>query len=250
MRKPLIIVISVLLTGLCLASMLITGMTLWYFLQDDTTQKHSLTSSQPIRNVVTVIKPTNTNTSTPIPTNTPTTTPTDTPTVTPLPTDTTTPTNTPTSIPPTDTPIPPTDTPIPTLPPPTPTDTPTLTPTPQPAYKFKILEQDVFPTNHADFDVYIAITDEDNHPLGNYRVIANHTSGLQVESQVSVDRWSENSGAMWYKGANLKFQFLDSSTGVWNLQLVDEANQPMAPPAELAFDVANPTWYFLLYRSD
>jgi hypothetical protein len=111
-----------------------------------------------------------------------------------------------------------------------------------------VVENQGFPTGKPDFDVFVAVTNPDNRPLEGYRVIGNHSSGLQVESPVSGGDWTENSGAMHYKGGNMKYHVPDSPGGNWLLQLVDEAGQPVAPPVDLPFDIGNPTWYFLLYQ--
>jgi hypothetical protein len=107
-----------------------------------------------------------------------------------------------------------------------------------------------FSTNHLNFDVYIAITDAHNAPLSGYRMLGQHSGGMQVESRVSANRWTENSGAMHYKAGNIKYEVFNSPGGVWTLQLVDEANQPVAPSLEFPFDPASPTWYFVLYRQE
>lgn len=180
-------------------------------------------------------------TSTPLPTPTFALTPT--PTSTPLPTATATlvPTLTPSA---TTTPLPPTDTP----PPPPPTATPLPTDTPAPSFPFVILETEGHETNHLNFDVYVAITDEDNKPLSGYRVLGRHSGGLQVDSQASAGDWTVNSGARQYKGGNLKYEAPNSPGGTWSLQLVDEAGQPVAPSIDFPFDANAPMWYFILYR--
>ena len=138
----------------------------------------------------------------------------------------------------TPTPFPPTNTPVPT-------DTP---PPPPPAFPFVIKETAQFPTNHPNFDVYVAIVNNDNRPLSDYRVIGTHSSGLQVESRASDGDWTVNSGANHYKGGNLKYEAPNSSTGVWKLQLVVSANTPVGPPIDFSFDAVNPTWYFIIYE--
>ena len=110
------------------------------------------------------------------------------------------------------------------------------------------MENDRFPTNHPDFDAYVAITDAANHPLGGYRVLGSHSAGGQVESQASAADWTVNSGAAHYKAGNLKFQSLDSPTGIWTLRLLDLAGNQVAPPLEVPFDPASPSWHFVLYR--
>jgi len=179
------------------------------------------------------------------------------PTLTPIPSDTPSPAAPPTltaTVVPTATPAPTaTMTPLPPRVTPRsaqrlPTDTPEPSATPVPRFAFAVLENDQFPTNHPDFDVYIAITDAANHPLSGYRVIGSLGTAGQVESQASAGDWTVNSGAMQYKAGNLKFQSLDSPVGVWTLRLVDEGGSPVAPSLELAFDPARPSWYFVLYR--
>jgi hypothetical protein len=177
--------------------------------------------------------PSPTSTITPLPTTTPTSPPTATPTLVP----TWTPSATSTPRPPTLAPAPPSATPI-----------PTDTPTPEPSFPFIILETAAFPTNHLNFDIYVAITNEDNKPLSGYRVLGHHSSGLQIDSQTSANDWTVNSGARHYKGGNLKYEAPNSPSGVWTMQLVDEAGQPVASPIDFPFDAASPSWYFILYR--
>ena len=94
----------------------------------------------------------------------------------------------------------------------------------------------------------VAIVNDDNRPLGNYRVIGTHSSGIQIESRPSDGDWTVNSGAMHYKGGNVKYEAPNSPTGVWTLQLIDSANTPVGPPVEFSFDAVNPTWYFIIYE--
>ncbi|MBN1992142.1 MAG: hypothetical protein JW953_05520 [Anaerolineae bacterium] len=163
-------------------------------------------------------------------------------TSTPLPPDTATPTPLPSS----PTPLPPTATPSPSPLPPTAISVPTTTPVP--SFAFTISEVEKFPTGQLNFDVYIAVTDANNQPLSGYRVLGAHSGGMQLESAASAGAWTENSGAMHYKAGNIKYQALNSSGGAWTLQLLNEAGQPAAPPLELSFDSAAPSWYFVLYR--
>jgi hypothetical protein len=188
----------------------------------------------------------------PLPAQTETTRPTATASPTSLPTATATLVLTPSPTPrPTDTPtptatlVPPTPVPVPATVTPPPTDTPEP---PPPAFPFIIKETGTFPTNHLNFDIFIAVVDQKNKPLGGFRVTGTHSNGWQVESALTAGDWTENSGAMHYKGGNVKFTAPNSPTGLWTMQLVDEANTPVAPPVEFPFDENNPTWYFLLYE--
>ncbi len=79
-------------------------------------------------------------------------------------------------------------------------------------------------------------------------MLGSHSSGEQMESQVSAGDWTVNSGAMHYKAGNIKYEVPKSPGGFWTLQLVDQAGSPVAPPVEFPFDAGSPTWYFLLYR--
>lgn len=243
--RPNVIVVAgiVLLLGLCLGGSLAiagSGVGLWYLfgLNPGGEPTPRLRPTRQQAAAARTFTPTASPTPIPTATASPTLTSTSIPTATPPPT--------PTLLPPTPTAVPPTDTPPPMPAPPTPTPLPTDTPIP--SYPFKVVETSQFPTNHLSFDVYVAITNADNRPVSGYRVLGTHSSGLQIDSQISAGDWTVNSGAMHYKAGNIKYEAPNSPAGVWTLQLVDEANNPVAPPVEFSFDGANPTWYFLLYR--
>ncbi len=174
-------------------------------------------------------------------------------TPTPLPTETVAP---PTE-PPTSTPLPPSAThtattvpPTNTAAPPPPTETPLPTDTPVPSFAFDVVENEQFFTGKPDFDVFIGVTNGDNQPLAGYRVLTSHSAGIQMETNTSAGDWTENSGANHYKAGNIKYNFANSPDGVWTLQLIDEAGQPVAAPLEIPFDTSNPAWYFVLYRQN
>ncbi|MCB0190661.1 MAG: hypothetical protein KDJ65_01830 [Anaerolineae bacterium] len=245
--KIYIIVISIAAIGLCFGGGIVlfgSGLTFWAVSDNVTALADDSAPAQ--RRAISVAKvptlPTNTatvpptETPTPRPTNTPTPVPNDTPTATAVPTDTPEPSATPQ--PPTATARPPTETPLPA-------DTPTPLP---PEFPFAIKENLTFPTNHENFDVFVAIVNQKNRPQTGYRVIGTHNSGMQVETPASAGDWTENSGAMHYKAGNVKFQVPNSPPGQWTLQLVDEANTPVSPPIIFNFDIYSPTWYFLLYE--
>lgn len=228
--------IILLLVGSCVLvafTALGSGLTLW--LAVNKIEVTATPTATPTRKLAALPSPTPSPspTFTPIPTETPTPLPTATATLVP----TWTPSFTPTPLPAT-----------PTPPPPTPTPLPSDTPTPTPSFPFVVLETEGHETNHLNFDIYVAITDKDNKPLSGYRLLGHHSSGLQVDSQVSANDWTVNSGARQYKGGNLKYEAPNSPTGTWTLQLVDEAGQPVAPPMDFPFDTASPSWYFILYR--
>jgi hypothetical protein len=239
--NPFIIsIIAIVLIALCILGMFIlfgSGLAIWFI---DSSASASQVASRPI----------SINQARSLPTFTPTPTPTSISTFTPspLPPSTATPTVVLAATPLPAIP-PPTDTPSPTPLSPTSTPLPTDTPTPVPVtYPFIIKETAQFGTTHLNFDVFIAITDADNHPLAGYRVIGGHSSGLQLESAPSAAAWTENSGAMHYKAGNIKYAVPNSPSGVWNLQLIDSDGNPVGPPVEFSFDANNPTWYFLYYE--
>lgn len=233
--RGLFIIITIALIGVCIFVVFITiGSGVAYWLTMSNVAAAPSATALPTRRP----SPTPSSTSTSTQTSTPTPTPTATATLTPSPTLTSSPT-----------PVPPTETLTPIPIPPTPTPAPTNTPVPPPpSFPFIITETEGYDTNHLDFDVYIAITDAKNKPLNGYRVIGSHSSGMQVESQVSAGDWTVNSGARQYKGGNLKFSVPNSPSGTWSLQLVNEANQAVAPAIQFPFDAAKPTWNFILYR--
>jgi hypothetical protein len=242
-KKILILAANLLALGLCLlATFILVGSGLTFWLTQGESAGFLAVAARPTRRAYTLVQlpPAPTHTNTPSPTHAPTATtiPTHTPTriATPTPT-----------LPPTDTPLPPpTDTPVPSLLPPT--ATPSPTPPPPPDYPFIVKEMGQFPTSHLNFDVFIAVVDDHNKPLPDYRVIGTHSSGLHIESDISAEDWTVNSGAMHYKAGNIKYVALNSPSGLWTLQLVDAAGTPVGPPVELPFDLENPSWYFLLYE--
>lgn len=228
--------VVILLGGSCVfAAFTIAGssLTLWLAMQQPVVTATPTATST--RKLVALLAPSPSPSAPLIPTltETPTPLPTDTATFTPSLTPTFTPTATPMT---------------PSATPPPPTPTPTDTPTPAPSFPFIIVETEGHETNHLNFDIYIAITDEDNKPLSGYRVLGHHSSGLQVDSQTSAGDWTVNSGARQYKGGNLKYEAPNSPTGAWAIQLVDESGQAVAPEITFPFDATNPFWYFILYR--
>jgi hypothetical protein len=234
----IITLVILLLAGSCVLvafTALGSGLTLW--LAANRIELTATPTATPTRKLAALpsLTPSPSPTFTPIPTATPTPVPTATATLVP----TLTPSFTPTPLPATPTPPPP---------PPTPTPIPSDMPTPAPGFPFVVLETEGHETNHLNFDIYVAITDKNNKPLSGYRLLGRHSSGLQVDSQVSANDWTVNSGARQYKGGNLKYEVPNSPTGTWTLQLVDEAGQPAAPPIDFPFDTASPAWYFILYR--
>ncbi len=66
----------------------------------------------------------------------------------------------------------------------------------------------------------------------------------------SANDWIHNSGAMHYKGGNMKYEIPNSPGGMWTLQLVDGNRDPVAPPVEFPFDPNSPTWYFLFFERE
>lgn len=225
----------------CLAGALAaagSGVALWLSV-DKTAAIPPSPTARLVRWSMPTLTPTPASTATPTHTLTPASTHTATPTTTPTTTDTPTTTPSPT----------PAETPTQAPPAATPTPSPTDTPAP-PSFPFTIQETASFPTNHLDFDVYVAITSQDNKPLNGYRVAAFHSNGLQITTEPSAGDWTVNSGARHYKAGNLKISVPQSESGAWTLHLLDEAGTLVAPTIEFPFDNSAPTWYFIIYRRD
>ena len=169
------------------------------------------------------------------------------PTVTPSPTDTPVPTSTPVPSPSATEPVA-----VATLAPTSRAAAAAVAPTPlvtaAPSYAFVLAESDAFPTGKGDLDVFVAITDRNNNPVGDYHLLVTNASGQSLESATSVDRWSENSGANHYKAGNIKLHYENVVAGDWTLTLMDAANQVVAEPFVLAFEPAAPQWFFILFR--
>ncbi len=175
----------------------------------------------------------------------------------PTPTDTPEPpTATPTPVPPTETPTPvPTETPTPTetatptetpTPTATPTETPTPTSTPTPDYAFQLEEAEQFPTQVEDVDevrIYLYVYAEDNYALPGYsfqvfkngeplQVQARSTGGLPGETRPGPSQYT--------RFANLGAAFFESSTGIWQIQLIDPDQQPAGEMVEFVLGENDP----------
>lgn len=177
-----------------------------------------------------------------------------TPTVTPIPTATPVPTETPI---PTDTPTPlPTDTPRPRPQPPTDTPGP---PTDTPAPEFPFMVAEISPpefthTTNSSIIVFVAITDQNNTPLGGYRVVGDSPQvefNSHVESGESCYDWCGGTGVGGYvKVSNAKFEpgaFID---GTWNIYLVDGGGAQVSPvvPLNYSTDPGAWRWDFVAFK--
>jgi hypothetical protein len=170
----------------------------------------------------------------------PTITPSDpTPTPTPLPTATPSPTNT----------SPP--------PPPRPTATPVPpTPTPAPEFPFVVAEQGnrMFQkTTYHVLTIYVAITTFDNVPIGDLKIVGDHTpSGKHLESAPSDWNWSVNNCLTcdYVKFGNVKFEPGSFSDGIWNIYVADRSGRQLSPAVPLAYssDPEQWVWDFIIFR--
>lgn len=188
---------------------------------------------------------------TPTPDWTATPTVTSTPTATLIPTDTPTPPATSTFTPtPTETPAPPTATFTPA--PPTATFTPAPpTATPTPSYQFRVVEGPTgFATTNSILVIYIAIHDPNNVPIGNMKVIADHSpSGRRVESAPTCFNFCKPSGLSGtIKFGNTTIEWGGIETGSWTLHVLDGGGREVAAPVTINVDSNNPQWFFVRYQ--
>lgn len=181
----------------------------------------------------------------------PTPVPTAVPTLTPSPVSF--PTETPTLVP-TETPVPPpVQPPVPKAPPPTATPS-EPTPTPAPQYKFMLREQgnrEFQRTTNNLITVYVAIVSAGNVPVGGYKVVGDHSSGMHLESTLSDWNWSATNclDCDYIKFGNVKFEPGPFGDGVWNIYVADEAGTQLSPVVPLPYS-ANPeqwVWDFIIF---
>lgn len=203
-------------------------------------------------------RPTPRPTFTPTPDYTATPTNTSTPTITPIPTETSTPV-------PTDTPAA-TDTPVPTdTPPPAPTQPPappppTATqgpppPTATPDFPFMIAEQGdrtIQGTNYNAITIYVAAVDQNNTPIGDLKIVGNHSSGLHAESAPTTWNYSTANclNCNYVKMGNVKFEpgpFID---GTWTVFLADNGGTQLSPAVPLSYGAAPEQWAwdFIIFK--
>lgn len=162
-----------------------------------------------------------------------------TPTATPFPTDTPVPTNTPRPLPP-----PPTATPLP----------PTNTPAPE--FPFEVFEQGnrfFQKTSYHVINIYVAITTQDNVPIGDLRIIGDHTPSSQhVESAPSDWHWSISNclDCAYIKFGNVKFEPGTFTDGVWNIYVADLAGNRLSPVVPFSYSTEPDQWVwdFVLFK--
>ena len=187
------------------------------------------------------------------PTPIPTVVPTLTPSSTPVPTEAPQPTDTPT--------------PLPTEPPPPPQPAaavrPAATPTPAepepapaPSFPFIVAEQGnrtFQPTSYHIITIYAAVVSEGNIPLGDLKLIGDHTpSGQHVESAPSAWFWSVTNclDCGYVKQGNIKLEPGPFTDGTWNIYLADGNGTPLSPVLPLSYsaDPSQWVWDFVIFR--
>jgi hypothetical protein len=194
---------------------------------------------------------------TPIPTPVPTLTP----SVVPSPTPTVVPTNTPVPPPPPPPPPKPQSPPPPSQPasvvPAASSTNPPQAPAPPPApsFPFVVVEQgnrEFQRTNYHGITIYVAIVSEGNVPIGGYKVVGDHSSGLHIESALSDWFWSVTNclDCDYVKFGNVKFEPGTFSDGVWHIYIADPQGNPVSAPVPLAYssDPNQWVWDFILFR--
>ena len=158
----------------------------------------------------------------------------------------------------------PTVTPVPTEPPPPPPPrpvAPTPTPgpptaTPGPSYPFRMSEMGnraFQQTNYHVITMYIAVTTDNNVPVGGLKVVGDHVpSGMHSESGLSDWSWSVVNclDCDYIKFGNLKFEPGTFSDGTWNIYVADAQGTPLSEvvPLSYAADSNQWVWDFIIFR--
>lgn len=170
------------------------------------------------------------------------------PTDTPLPTDTPTPEPSPT---PTNT-VTPTSTTLPTA-----TVTPTSTPTPPPSYDFELEDAEKFPTQGLAEDVvriWLYVYAPGSFGLGDYGMrITNN--GVRLESKslskAGLPQVTRKEPGPYTRFTNLNVVIVEAQAGDWEIQLVDENDRPVGPPATFTLTADEETReLYVRYRLD
>jgi hypothetical protein len=168
------------------------------------------------------------------------------PTNTPFPTDTPTPEPSPTPT------VTPTSTPLPTA-----TVTPTSTPTPPPAYDFELEDAEKFPTQGLAEDVvriWLYVYAPGNFGLGDYGMrITNNGVRLESESlsKAGLPQVTRKGPGPYTRFTNLNVIIVEAQAGDWEIQLVDENDRPVGPPAEFTLTPDEETReFYVRYRLD
>lgn len=167
----------------------------------------------------------------------------------------------------TSTPLPATPTPLPTATrlPPTPIPvrvkqpaTPTPAPPPPtaaPSYPFILSEQGNREFQRTTFHavtVYVAVVSPGNIPLGGYKIVGDHSSGLHAESGLSTWNWSVVNclDCDYVKQGNLKFEPGTFMDGTWNIYLADAGGTQLSSPVALPYSGEPDQWVwdFVIFR--
>jgi hypothetical protein len=101
--------------------------------------------------------------------------------------------------------------------------------------------------------VYVAAVSEGNVPIGDLKVIGDHTtSGMHVESAPSDWFWSVTNclDCDYVKQGNIKFEPGNFVDGVWNIYLADLNGTPLSPVVPLSYsaDPSQWVWDFIIFR--
>ena len=108
---------------------------------------------------------------------------------------------------------------------------------------------------HTDYhviNVYIAIVAEGNIPLGGYKIIGNHSSGLYAESALSDWNWSVTNclDCDYIKFGNVKFEPGTFDDGTWTIYVADPQGNQLSQPLPLSYSSAKEEWVwdFVLFK--
>ena len=98
-----------------------------------------------------------------------------------------------------------------------------------------------------------AVTTFDNVPVGDLKIIGDHTpSGQHVESAPSDWHWSVSNclDCSYAKFGNTKFEPGPFTDGVWHIYLADSSGQKLSPvvPFTYSSDPEQWVWDFVIFR--
>ena len=115
-----------------------------------------------------------------------------------------------------------------------------------PEYPFVVAEQNDptwTSTTNPFIYIFVSVTDQNNTPLGGYKVVGDSSDGQHAESPVSCHDWCGSTGKGGYaKVVNLKFEpgaFIDGS---WTVRLVDGGGTQVSPAVTLNYSTNEDAW--------
>jgi hypothetical protein len=108
-------------------------------------------------------------------------------------------------------------------------------------------------TTNVSVVVFVAITDQNNTPLGGYKVVGDCANApiQHVESPPSCYDWCTTTGVGGYvKAANTKFEPGPFVDGTWNIYVVDGSGRQVSAvvPLNYSTDPNQWRWDFIAFK--